>query len=425
MAIIAQPGLTPFINQNGKPLVGGKLYFYDAGTSTPKTIYADADLTVPLSNPLTADEFGVFTTAYVGVGSYRIRITTKGGAIVRDVDNLPGESTASSGGGSSGSSSFPVGSYLPIHRDQPVDGWVRANGRTIGNDGSGATERANADTEALYTVLWETDAGRDLLTVSTGKGANAAADFAAGKTITLPDTRGRSPIGTDDMGTSDAGRLSVSTTISTTNASATATLASVTGVYIGMYVISANVPTGTVISNLVGATATLSQAATATATGTACRLSEFREPKWLGTTAGRASYIMTVTEMPSHSHTASASVDGAHTHSGGADAGGNHIHSAVTDTAPDHSHSYSGVATGTSTGTGGPITVMFSGSNTTGGAGSHSHTVTVSASGDHTHNLTINSSGSHTHTITVQNNGSGRAFSTISPSFTVGWYMKL
>ena len=41
----------------------------------------------------------------------------------------------------------------------------------------------------------------------TGRGATALADFNALKPITLPDLRGRSPVGLDDMGAAGAGRI--------------------------------------------------------------------------------------------------------------------------------------------------------------------------------------------------------------------------
>jgi microcystin-dependent protein len=86
-----------------------------------------------------------------------------------------------------------------------LSGFVRANGRTIGSATSGATERANADTQALFEYLWGADAN---LTVSGGRGASANADWAANKTIALPDLRGRVIAGLDDMGNTSAGRLS-------------------------------------------------------------------------------------------------------------------------------------------------------------------------------------------------------------------------
>lgn len=91
-------------------------------------------------------------------------------------------------------------------------GFVRANGRTIGDATSGGTERANADTSALFTHLWN-NFSNTICPVSSGRGANAAADFAAHKNITLPDARGRVPTGMDDMGNSAAGRVTGATTL--------------------------------------------------------------------------------------------------------------------------------------------------------------------------------------------------------------------
>ncbi len=85
-------------------------------------------------------------------------------------------------------------------------GWVLLSGRTIGSASSGATERANADTETLYTLLWNSMSNTEA-PVSTGRGASAAADFAANKTLTLPDARGRVVAGKDDMGGSTASRI--------------------------------------------------------------------------------------------------------------------------------------------------------------------------------------------------------------------------
>jgi hypothetical protein len=70
-------------------------------------------------------------------------------------------------------------------------GWVMMDDGTIGDASSGATTRANADTSALFTLLWNNTLDANCA-VSTGRGANAAADFAAHKTIALPKELGRS-----------------------------------------------------------------------------------------------------------------------------------------------------------------------------------------------------------------------------------------
>lgn len=85
-------------------------------------------------------------------------------------------------------------------------GWLLCSGLTIGNASSSATGRANADTSDLFTLLWNSFADAEL-PVSGGRGANAAADYAANKTITLPDLRGRVTAGQDDMGGTSANRI--------------------------------------------------------------------------------------------------------------------------------------------------------------------------------------------------------------------------
>lgn len=70
-------------------------------------------------------------------------------------------------------------------------GWVMCNDGTIGSAASGATTRAHADTEALYAVLWAIPDGDTYAPVTGGRGASAAADFAANKPIALTKMLGR------------------------------------------------------------------------------------------------------------------------------------------------------------------------------------------------------------------------------------------
>ena len=111
---------------------------------------------------------------------------------------------------------------LPWSADTAPAGWVRCNGRTIGSATSGASERANADCEALFLHLWQ-HVATGVLSVASGAGASAAADWAANKTLTLFDTRDRAVAGTGDMGNSAAGRLGTVHTTSTTIGSAAGT----------------------------------------------------------------------------------------------------------------------------------------------------------------------------------------------------------
>jgi hypothetical protein len=51
-------GKCQLFDNNGDPLNGGKVYFYEVGTSTPKDTYSDADLTTANPNPVTLDSAG-------------------------------------------------------------------------------------------------------------------------------------------------------------------------------------------------------------------------------------------------------------------------------------------------------------------------------------------------------------------------------
>ena len=89
-------------------------------------------------------------------------------------------------------------------------GYVLADGRTIGSASSGATNRANADCEALFSLLWTVMPTLPIYTfegVASTRGANAAADFAANKQLTIFDARGRVLAGLDNMGGAAAGVL--------------------------------------------------------------------------------------------------------------------------------------------------------------------------------------------------------------------------
>lgn len=105
--------------------------------------------------------------------------------------------------GLSGLATVPTGTVAGFRRTTAPTGWVKENGGTIGSASSGATTRANADTEALFTLLW-TEFNNTLLPIQTSagaastRGASAAADFAANKRLPLFDSRSRFHRGADD-----------------------------------------------------------------------------------------------------------------------------------------------------------------------------------------------------------------------------------
>lgn len=178
---------------------GAKIYFFEAGTTTPRTTYSDAALTTPRTHPVVADAYGRAPAIFLDFGDYRERVRTSGDTTLWDTDNIPNPAPTDPGAGVDANSIFQTGDIILAGKNGTRDGFVRCNGRTIGSAISGATERANPDTEALFAYLWNNYANGQAA-VSTGRGASAVADFAANKTIELPDFRAGAPAGFDDMG---------------------------------------------------------------------------------------------------------------------------------------------------------------------------------------------------------------------------------
>lgn len=202
--------LSQQFDSTGAPLDGGFLYFYAAGTTTPQTAYKDTSLTLAWPNPIELDSAGRVPAFYLADGQIKIRLTNAAGVTQVAADNLLVVG-ASSGTGTPPSvdatTILATGDVKITYGTGALAGFVRPNGRTIGSLTSGATERANADTQALFILLW-TVSDNTLLPVSGGaRGASAAADWAANRNITLPDLRGCTIAGLDDMGSTAANRL--------------------------------------------------------------------------------------------------------------------------------------------------------------------------------------------------------------------------
>jgi hypothetical protein len=98
--------------------------------------------------------------------------------------------------------SVPVGALAPLRSKTAPTGWLIEDGKTIGSASSGATGRANADTQDLFVHLWTQFTNTELpIQDSTGaastRGGSAASDFAANKRMPLFDSRTRFLRGSD------------------------------------------------------------------------------------------------------------------------------------------------------------------------------------------------------------------------------------
>ena len=81
---------------SGNTLAGAKLYFYQAGTSTPANVYSDVGLGVPLSNPVIANGAGRFPPIYLeDNAAYKVRYCSSEDVEIWTADNVVTTSTES------------------------------------------------------------------------------------------------------------------------------------------------------------------------------------------------------------------------------------------------------------------------------------------------------------------------------------------
>lgn len=376
---ILWPHSNTVIRTNADRRAAGALaYFFQAGTATPRTTYQDANLTTPHAHPVVADAYGRFPAVFIDFGAYRERVKTAGNTQLWDTDDIPNPAPTDPGEGVTAESPLllQTGDVFFRFTDGTRNDAVRANGRTIGSGNSGASERANDDCESLFIELYSS-MDNTACPVSGGRGANAAADFAADKTLTLPDLRGRFLVGLVTMGNTDAAQMTPEVPGYTASSNAT-------------------LPGRPVGNN--GHTLTLAQTAAHTHAGT------------------------TTNTGSTHTHTFSISSSGAHTHSGTTEnpsAGHTHDY----DTAANKAINATGVS-----GSGG--TIWGQGNVATPSSNhsvNHTHDFSISSSGAHTHTGTTDAdSGSlHTHTFTTDSKGSGAVHNNVPNSLLGTWYIKL
>lgn len=85
LSLLQQP-VQAYEDNSGKPLNGGLLYTYDAGTLTSKATYQDADGSIPNANPIVLNARG--EAVVYGAGNYRLILKDSGGATIFDRDNV-------------------------------------------------------------------------------------------------------------------------------------------------------------------------------------------------------------------------------------------------------------------------------------------------------------------------------------------------
>lgn len=87
MAVLSPLPKMQFFDANGDPLVGGKLYTYAAGTTTPLATYTSSSGAVSNTNPVILDSRGE-ANVWLALQAYKFKLTTSTDVELWTVDNI-------------------------------------------------------------------------------------------------------------------------------------------------------------------------------------------------------------------------------------------------------------------------------------------------------------------------------------------------
>ena len=147
MSVLSPSPKAQFLDASGAPLVGGKVYTYAAGTTTPLATYTTGAGIALNTNPVILDSRGEANIWYATGTSYKVVLTDSADALIWTVDNII----------TIGSMAFQNANAVTI-TGGTIGAGVTFNGNTTGtasnvtgvvavvNGGTGSTTAANART---------------------------------------------------------------------------------------------------------------------------------------------------------------------------------------------------------------------------------------------------------------------------------------
>lgn len=169
----------PFeFDANGVPLAGALLYFYTTGTASPLDTYSDVTLSTPNTNPVVADGNGRFGTIFLTPATaYKVVLQNADAVQIWTEDPV-----GPAAGGAPANTVGMVGEvrmFAGPSANVP-SGWYLCYGQAI----------SRSTFASLFTVIG----------ITWGAGDSST-------TFNLPDLRGRSLFGVDNMGGTPANRV--------------------------------------------------------------------------------------------------------------------------------------------------------------------------------------------------------------------------
>lgn len=91
MAFLWRAKGTQFFDNSGNPLNGGKLAYFDAGTTSAKTVYQDSDEQTAWGSIVLDSSGRLEYSVYIGSGAFKERLRTSADVDIYTEDDIPGE----------------------------------------------------------------------------------------------------------------------------------------------------------------------------------------------------------------------------------------------------------------------------------------------------------------------------------------------
>lgn len=131
MAVLAPQPKAQFFDASGSPLVGGKVFTYAAGTTTPLETYTSESAVTPNTNPVILDSRGECDLWFSAASSYKVVLKSATDVLQWTVDNISTYGTLASQ--NSNNVAITGGTITGVTLTVNVIGDVSGNAGTVTN----------------------------------------------------------------------------------------------------------------------------------------------------------------------------------------------------------------------------------------------------------------------------------------------------
>ena len=390
MTVLTPVAKMQFFDVTGAPLVGGLLYTYSAGTTTPQASYTDSTGATANTNPVVLDSRGE-ANIWLGAATYKFRLCAADNTELWTVDNISAPTSALSPvlSGNVTIDSSTSGPALKITQTSTgpslrIQDPINAGNAFVLVDSTGLV---GIGTQSPATAL---DVNNGVIQLSSsGTSRTTISADASNTTIASPGVRGFiiTTGGTARITVSSAGATTLSGALTVSsgganitggvtvpsggvNVTGTVTATTFTGAWTNipsgtiMLFVQTSAPTGWTKSTTHDNKALRVVSGSASSGGSVAFTTAFASQSVTGT---NASYILTTADIPAHTHTATQAAHSHYIQPSGFNGGSSGVYNQPVTYVSDTTISTSSVAPA--------ITVNAN----TGGGGGHTHTFTGTA----------------------------------------------